>query len=381
MPGKSASLIAWLEPTQAEFLRAIALKADLAIVGAGSPSRGQTSLVSSMLSCEPVDDLRQALVEPTADLLLVLTKPELEFAQLAPTTMKIATLEPIPDSALAPVAGDWSPASTGPKATPVHFMPLLRFGEPVRAASELLTSFGEVFAMSHESLSQPGEGSLGARLFAAMDLIHLFIGEPDLIDAAFVPAATPGASASTPGENLTGLHGTITANLRFAGQRSASLTLSNQAARWNNTTTLIGAGGRLRFFDDGFEWLDPKGVKLDEMRPKRARAKAGAAASKQVSAGSSASGLHATARKPARGGSSGRGASRAKIADVELQGYSPLCISAIADSLKRLLDNTLFPEPPGDITSALAMGQAALLSCRTGQPESPATIRRMLSAV
>lgn len=372
MHGKSASLIAWLDPTQGEFLRAIAAAADLAIVGAGSQIRGQSSLVASMLKCDEVDDLRQALVEPRADILLILSKPELDFSQLAPTSMKIATLEPIPDSALAPVAGDWSPASTGPKATPVHFMPLVRFSQPVRAATELLTSFGEVTAMSHESLSLPSEGSLGARLFAAMDLVHLFVGEPDTIDAAYVPPTAPGAGG--PGETLSGLHGSITCNLRFAGQRSVSLMLSNQAARWNNTTTLLGRGGRLRLFDDGFEWLDPTGRKLDEMRPKRSRAKAQPAAGAPNGPGA--------ARRPSRA----RNASLAALAPAaespaEAPAFSPLCIAAIADSLRRLLDNTLFPEPPADVTAALAMGQAALLSCRTGQPESPATIRRMLNAV
>ncbi len=370
-------MIAWLEPHQVGLLRAIALKADLAIVGAGSPSRGQSTTVATMLGCDTIDDLRQALVEPRATVLLVLTRPDLDFAQLAPTTMKIATLEPIPDSALAPVAGDWSPASTGPKATPVHFMPLVRFSEPVRAASELLTTFGEISALAHESLCQPGEGSLGARLFAAMDLVHLLVGEPDTIDAAFVPTSVPGAAPSQPGETLGGLHGTITANMRFVGQRSAAIVASNQAGRWNNTTTLIGAGGRMRLFDDGFEWIDPAGKKLDEMRPKRGRAPA---APRTTAA-------KATGKRGGRAAASSKaGSPDVPVMEAEFavpagaQSHSPLCIAAIASSLRRLLDNTLFPEPPADITAALAMGQAALLSCRTGQPESPATIRRMLGA-
>lgn len=366
-------MIAWLEPTQAEFLRAIALAADVAIAGAGSPSRGQTTTVAGMLNCPPIDDLRQALVEPRADLLLIFTLPDFDFAALAPTSIKIATLEPIPDSALAPVAGDWSPASTGPKATHVHFIPLLRNTPPFRAASEFLPSFGQIAALSYESLCLPEEGSLGSRLFAAMDLIHHLIGEPDTIDAAYIPIATPGSAGSLPGETLRGLSGTITANLRFPNQRSATLMLSNQGSRWSNTTTLLAGaphthdhqhdpdvppplrhvrGGRLRLFDDGFEWLAADGSKLDEMRPKRTRA--GSPPRSRAAANSPAS--------------------------IALPAPANHAINAISDSLRRLLADTLFPEPPSDITTALALGQTALLSCRTGQPESPATIRRMIGA-
>ncbi|GMV24646.1 MAG: hypothetical protein AMXMBFR58_06770 [Phycisphaerae bacterium] len=374
MASGSASLIAWVEPTQVEFLRAIASAADMAIAGAGSPLRGQTTTVAAMLDCPAVDDLRQALVDPRGDVLLMLARPDLDFAQLAPTSMKIATVEPIPDSALAPVAGDWPGSSSGPKATPVHFIPLVRFGPVVKAASEILASFGDVAVVSHECLSQPGEGSLGARLFAAMDLVHMVIGEPDTIDAAFAPPPGAGPSATpTSSDTLAGLNGSITAHLRFTGQRSAVVVASNQAGRWNNTTTLMGAGGRLRLFDDGFEWIDASGRKLDEMRPKTARR-----GSKSAGA-ADASPVARRGTRTAR--SAAHAAPAAKARPAPAAAPYPSSVAAIADSLRRLLDNTLFPEPPADITTALAMGQAALLSCRTGQPESPATIRRMLSAV
>lgn len=365
-------MIAWCEPMQVEFVRAIASAADLAVVGAGSPSRGQTTTVAGMLGCEAVDDLRQSLAEPRADALLILSPPELDLARIPPTSMKIATIEPIPDSALAPVAGDRPASSSVAAATPVHFMPLVRFDKPLRSAPEMLGSFGAVGVVVHESLGMPGEGTLGARLFSAMDMVHFLLGEPDTIDAAYAPApsrsSVPGGDG--PGDTLGGLHGTVTANLRFSGRRTAAVVASNQAGRWNNTTTIIGDGGRIRLFDDGFEWIDPGGRKLDEMRARRSAAR---------SAGTSST--SSPPRRPA-----GRRSSR--IGDTSLShaaeisaGFSPACVVVLAESIRRLLDDTLFPEPPADVTAALAMGQAALLSCRTGQPESPATIRRMLNAM
>ncbi|MBL8964033.1 MAG: hypothetical protein KF787_05300 [Phycisphaeraceae bacterium] len=372
MPRKSASMIAWCEPMQAEFLRAIAAAADLAVVGGGSPSRGQTTTVAGMLGCEPVDDLRQSLSEPRADILLILSPPDLDFARLAPTSMKIATIEPIPDSALAPVAGDRPASASGTAATPVHFMPLVRFSKPLRSAPEMLGSFGEAGVVVHESLGMPGEGTLGARLFAAMDLVHLMLGEPDTIDAALAPPSSrsSGPGAAEPGETLAGLHGTVTANLRFSGRRAAAVVASNQAGRWNNTTTIIGPGGRIRLFDDGFEWIDPGGRKLDEMRSRRS-----------ASRGSGSPSGPDSPRKPT-GKRASRSAEHIRAGSVPaVTGFSPACVGVLADSIRRLLEDTLFPEPPADVTAALAMGQAALLSCRTGQPESPATIRRMLNAV
>jgi hypothetical protein len=365
MPAKVASLIAWANPDQVGLLRAIALEADLAIVGAGWNGSRQSGSVAGMLNAKPIDDLRQALVDPKADekadLLLILTKPELDFAQIPPTTLKIATLEPIPDSALAPVAGDWSPASTGPRTTPVHFIPLVRFGDPVRNATEHITAFGEVGAFMHESLGMQGEGSLGAHLFGAMDLVHLMMGEPDSIDAMFVPMPGAAHQRAVPGETLANLSGTITASMRFPGRRGATIVVSNCASRWSTTTTLLGAGGRMRFTSDGSEWLDASGKVLDDsLKPKR----------KKVKAVSSLT-VPLVEPKPLA-------EEEKKDERTPLQTFSQAYVEAVAKSLRRLVDNTLFPEPPGDVTTALAMGQAALLSCRTGQPESPATIRRMI---
>lgn len=363
MPAKVANLIAWAEPDQVGLLRALALEADLALVGAGANGAGQSRAIAGMLNIQPIEDLRSTLINPKAeekaDLLVILSRPELDFAQIPPTALKIATLEPIPDSALSPVAGDWSPASQGPRTTPVHFIPLVRFGEPVRNASEHLTSFGEVSAFMHESLGMPGEGSLGAHLFGAMDLVHLMMGEPDNIDAMFIPP--PGAvnQRVMPGETLAKLDGTITASMRFPGRRGATIVVSNCASKWSTTTTLIGGGGRLRFTSEGFEWLSASGAVLDDsLKPRKKRTR-GAIPATPLNAAALIDGDKGKDEKAA-------------------PTFSSAYVSSVAASLRRLVDNTLFPEPPGDVTTALALGQAALLSCRTGQPESPATIRRMI---
>jgi hypothetical protein len=356
------SLIARLEPAQTEFLRAIALEADLAIAGAGCPTRGQSDAAARSLGCAPINDLRQAISESKVDLLLMLAAADIDLLAVErdhrKPIAKIATIEPIPDSAFAPVAPPAGDASAARTLSPVHFLPLTRFSPAFRSAADLLPTFGPLRTLSHESYCLPAEGSLGARVFAAMDLVHRLLGEPDRIDAAYSPPASASPAAVTVGETLRGLRGTITANLRFSGNRSATFTLSDQGSRWNHTTTLLGDGGRFRLIDDGFEWLGLTGTPLDDMSHKRRKKKIDRTPPADDAV--PPAGLHAS------------------VGDAGA--FSPAGVAAVAEAIARLLDNKLFPEPPADVTAALALGQTALLSCRTGQPESPRTIRRMLNA-
>src|SRR5690606_1999422 len=40
----------------------------------------------------------------------------------------------------------------------------------------------------------------------------------------------------------------------------------NQAGRWNRSIALLGPGGRIRIYDDGFEWVAPDGARVDASR-------------------------------------------------------------------------------------------------------------------
>lgn len=338
------TIAAWITPEQAPLIRAVARHAGARIAAAGSGVRGRSGAVAAELEARAIDDLRAMLATAEADLVLI-GSPEGfgtgpggddAAAVLAARArgVKVATLEPIPAAALDLVSGGW----TGPDGAPgaadaVRFCPLARQSAPWREATEVLESFGHIRAVAVEAWCTPHEGSLGARLYGALELVLALLGEPETIDAAYVfPAHGQGVHA-LPGESLRALHGDLTANLRFADGRAASLVASDQGGRWNRTTTLVGPAGRLRVFDDGFEWIGPDGAKLDQSRP------------------------------PAR--------QRGAAPEV------PHAVAAIADSLARLLDPGA-PDPgPVNHAAILACAQAALLSARTGQGESPATIRRM----
>ena len=97
--------------------------------------------------------------------------------------------------------------------------------------------------------------------------------------------------------------------------------------------SLLGDKGRVRIGDDGFEWVGPDGALVDESKPKKAR----------------------------------KGAA-----------VPTLAVAAFADSLSRLLDPGIPDGGPPNHVTVLTLCQTALLSARTGQGESPSTIRRMV---
>jgi predicted dehydrogenase len=329
----------WLSPEQAPLVRGVAAAAELEIVGAGSGAKGQSQGVASVLETKVIDDLRAMLTGVEAELVWIASPggfgagaggADAEALQQARARgVKVATLEPIPGSALDLSA--WGGGSErGPELA--RFVPLAPDSAPFRRAQEALQSFGHVRMVAVESWCRPPEGSLGARVFGTLALVNALLGEPEAIDAAYVAPSHGSGLHPLPGETLRDLSGDLCACMRFADGRIATMSVGDQGGRWNRTITLVGPSGRLRIFDDGFEWIGPGGEKVDEHRPKRARG----------------------------------------------SGLADHAAAAIADSLALMLDAGAPESPPLDRGAILAMAQATLLSARTGEPESPATIRHMV---
>lgn len=347
MQAKEApTAIAWLNPAQIDLVTQVGAAAGLQFVAAGSPARGQSSAVAAALGVEVVDDLRSVLAEQAASLVLIAAPGDfgVEHAEGDTSAIlaakargtRVATLEPIPARALDLSAAAWiSDGTTVGACEGLRHVPLLRHSRPLREAADVMSHFGVIRSVAIELWGRPEHCSLGAHLFSALDLVLSLIGEPEVIDAAFVSPAYARGVHALPGETLRDLTGDLNATLRFADGRAATIVASDNAGRWNRGVTLVGDAGRLRLYDDGFEWIDAKGEKADETR----------------------------FRKASRG---------AAIADHG--------VLALADAIKRLLDPAIPDVGPADLGRVLPMAQAALLSARTAQPESPTTIRRMIGA-
>lgn len=342
--GNTPGIGVWLRPEQAPLVRAACAAAGVIIRAAGSSQRGRAAELAQDLGAAPVDDLRTLVAESRCDLLLICDASDLDpdsgpadarrFRAARERGARVASLEPIPDGPMALGPGGWLEGQSAGLEL-VRLAPLPRLSRAVREAAEAIDSLKPPTALAIEAYSTPEEGSLAARLAGAMDLALALLGEPESIDAVRTPPAGAPPPPPSVEPSLAGLSGTMTAHLRFAGGRSGTIVASDQAGRWNTTVTLLGQAGRLRIYDDGFEWIGPRGEKLDELRTR----------------------------------TRGRAAS--------LPGApSALAVQALADAIRQLQapDAGVTPE---HWSAVLCMSQAALLSARTGQSETPATIRRM----
>lgn len=330
----------WMAEDQLELVRHVAAAAGLTIVSAGCGARGKSTAIAESLDAKPLTDLRAALASSETDLFWIASpgafgaggavEDSNAVADAHARGVTIATIEPLPAAALDLQGGGWIEGAIKPVDI-VRTVPRLRDSESFRNATELLQTFGPARTVHVESCGGSPEGSLGSHLYSALDAVYSLMGEPETIDAACAVLSAGKTVRAMPGESLRDLHGDVTASLRFADGRAAGLLVSNQAGRWHRQITLLGERGRLRIFDGGLEWITPEGSIADETKPKRAR-----------------------------------------------KGQASPAVSALADSLSRMLDPGLKEAAPSSHVAVLTLAQTALLSARTGQGESPSTIRRMV---
>ncbi len=336
----SRRTIVWLSPGQAGLARALRDAAGLEFVGVGCPEKGRSGAVADELGSEPATDLRVALASGEADLALIMSPGEfgaggsqdagaIENARARGLTL--ATLEPIPGGALELGSGVWTRAQHGVRPIDaVQLVPRMRQCRAMNLAADALDAFGQIRVLRFESLGRAEQASLAGRLLDAMDLVHALMGAPESIDAAYIGPNASGVHAA-PGDSLRDLHGDMTINLRFADGRAACALVSDQAPRWDRSMSALGDEGRLAIDEESLAWSNPEGEVFDTQRVEP------------------------------------------PLAD---RGLEPQ-VAAIADAISALFDASS-PPPPVDHEMLLAMAQAALLSARTGQGESPAMFRKLV---
>lgn len=389
----------WAEAAQAPWLGAAVSRAGLTVVSAGSPNVGRAAEVAaafgavprdSAAAIEPVGDLRAALATLDVDVAIIASPGEFgngdrdadDLAAIESARargVRIFSLEPMPGSLLqmdtprlmaggaeaseepslleaAGIAiGNRDEGTSSRVLSEVQlsgqaaaletqggwaaFCSPLRLAARVREAWELLEHFGPALTCVVECFGSPLHGTLGARVFDAADLIVSLMGQPETIDAAYVWPTRGRGVHPVPSDRLRGLDGNITANLRFADGRSGAIVASGRAGRWSRTVTLISEKGRLRIDDRGFEWIGLEGESVD------------------ITGGAGGVRVAGNARASEPNGDD--------------------AIDAVAEFLMRALDPRIGASIPTDYRAVLATTGAALLSVRTGEAESPATIARM----
>jgi hypothetical protein len=336
--------VCWLRPEQSGVISRVLRDAGIEAVSAGSPEASNTGVVAQSMGCQPCNDLRSALTSGDADLVVIAAPGDFGHADLdqdmgalqqaRSRALPIATLEPIPASAMSLAGTRWADAlENGSLAEYIRFAPRTRRTPAIDELHAMLETFGVPRSGAIRMHGPSTLGSLGARMFDAMDLTRAIFGVPESIDACCVTPAIGRGVHQVPGETLRSLTGDLTAHLRFSDGRSLTMHLSDRAARSSFDLRVIGLEGIVDVRPDQLVWQHSSG-EIDRTRVNGA-------------------------------GVEGDDANE----------------TALVTQLKNLCAGVGPTHAPIDYSAVLSMTHAALLSCRTGQGESPDTIRRlMLSA-
>ena len=240
-------LIAWAEPRHEPVLRAILADDACELLGICSAKASHATALASEFGTQRLSDLRQAILSPEAEVVWLATPVTLDQAlkrAIREHGLLVLSSEPLPDL-LAQAAGE------GHDAELVTFVPAFVDGGGVAAAQDAFEQFGPCRALNVTFTSKPEHGSLFARLFDAMITVRTLLGEAEIVDAAMTISR-----ANVP-DQLAGMNGTMTLNLRVEGQRSASVLVSNEAAVWRREALAIGNDGQvIRISEDSASPLD-----------------------------------------------------------------------------------------------------------------------------
>lgn len=316
MPAPPA--IAWLNPDDADSIVAVLNAAGLDLCAVGTPERGQSTRLAERLGTEPIPDLRAAVASTSAKLALLAAVPE----GLDARTVLAADARGLRFVATGPAARSLADLAetgllkehAGKRASDlIRLAPRPRYHPVFRAAAEVIEAFGRFGHVSIECNAPGSAGGLRAAVFAAIDSSLALIGTPELADAT---ASRPLYQA-TESDHVAAL-------LRFPDGRSGQLT-ATAAGLWSWRATLLGPEGRLTIRPSGFDWLGPDGARRDEHRAGRKQTEFGV---------------------------------------------------VLSQALVDVLDPNSRRGPGPDWISLHAVADAAELSARTGQPESPSTIVR-----
>ncbi|MEM7756380.1 MAG: hypothetical protein AAF297_12195 [Planctomycetota bacterium] len=324
--------IVWTNPDRADFVGKIAHAAGLTLIGAGGPGRTGPA-AAQRLETAPVEDLRTALTETQAKVILVADAgpfgtadtPSDAEAVLAASGrgVQVIALEAVPASVFASAGGTWTKARHGRRAIDaIRFVPGRADHPALASIDEVLASFGPVTVASVRVTCQPGQLGLDTVLLSALSMIDRVLGPVESIDATMTPnepARTPIAAQG----RLRDLNGHAVALLRSTQGTAGHVFASDSADAWERTIELLGPAGRLIIREEGFVWTDLGGAIVDSN--------------------------HAA-----------------------IEGEA--AVTSLARAIRAHLDQ---PEPRGEeLQGALTLAQAALLSQKTRQPESPAAIIR-----
>lgn len=337
-PAGSADTVVWLSPHQEALAAEIVRGAGLNVVAVGATGNRRAPAPASLLGLAPSDDFRRTIADHADTTLIVLaadadvrdalTHPDSLARGVAESPAAIFSTEPL---ALTLNDAARLHADHPTFSARLHRTPTFAAAPGFAAALASLESFGRPRSMDLAGRAATGTISLGGLLLGIMEFVVSTLGEPESIDASISGLDALAGLRLAPGDTLDRITGDLSAHLRFADDRSAVISLSDQGGVWFRGATILGAGGCIRADDRSMSRTDPAGDEIDETTP---------------------------------------------------DGAAPSGIAALViEEIIARHDGRLVATPIVRVEAAFALAEAALLSARTGQPEFPATIRRMAGVV
>jgi hypothetical protein len=322
----------WTDGPRAAIVREALAAAgmDLAPCGVGGARRSEVDDLARELHCPFSDDLRKLLIEQPAAVVLLATMAGVGTGDLALALASgalILTLEPVASDFDRHTA--WQVAVRDRPAKDQQSGRVLLTPAFTRAAgwthaAEPQQVLGPPRLLSFTSFGRAESMSLFARTFDAWSTVLQLMGMPES-----VAAALGGVLGDAP-DDPRGLTGHLTAHARWANGSAAVIQLSDRAGFSQRILEVVGDEAHLRVTDGAYELRNMAGELLDS---------------------------HALA--------------------TAAPGYPQL----LADDWRCLLNRdpaaTSAAASAGDDAAVLAACLACLLSTRTAQAESPATLLRL----
>lgn len=318
----ASEVVVWTGPGRAPLVAQVldVMGAAVEPLGVGGPRVGAVADLAASLGCGYEDDLRKLIVEHPASFLLLA-----ELSGASVDDLKAAAAQNTAILCLEPPAGDFDTLDQiDAIAGSIHLLPAFVQSPGSLAAANPAEALGERRVVGFDSAGR--SATLFARLWDAWATALSYIETPQSIDAALTSGSAAGAVAEPP-EQLAQLSGCLTAHGRVASGGSVVLELADAAGSDRRSLHVVSEATELRVEDGGYE-------------------------------------LHQA------GG---------KLLDSTLTDEPTTWADLIAHQWRRRLDR------PGAAAGSnfrgrgdvLACCLATLLSTRTGEPESPADLRRM----
>lgn len=413
----ASRILVWAERGQDDLIRDVLTSAGLSLAGIGAPESTTALELARGFETDRLDDLRQAILRDDAAVFWLASPDPLDADELRLLRQRpglVITGEPRPMRLADALAAPTPPtsASSGPGQKngqrPLHLAPRMRRAPGWRSAADALDDLAPARAVQILMTGAPNQTSLLARLFDALDVARHLLGPIRSIDATL---ASPFGSVP---ETLDRLHGHLVAHVRANSGRAATVCASDAAGVWQRRIDVLGESGWITIDDLGFDWRavaprrsndsdddstsEPPAALAHERAEPPGRMIDANAADGPTSAGARSESNDADGAQSAApaGFPTSLWDARAHKptprpdpievnqppAESESAGAAITPGVLIGQEIRRLLDRRDNPAELAhpDLPEVLALCEAARLSCRTAQAETPAKLLQMMSA-